>query len=199
MPKPKPKSNGYWPFASHTTPTHSHTHTLTDSFKFCLFSKILITSLALSLSLLSSCRCDSWPLLTSTLLSSVLCSTCDWYFYGTPDLSTAPPSLNMQPDNSWLMPHKKVEMTHKKTLNANLHLQCHRCIFKLLSLKWTAGQLADKWTDKQVLQVRQRLKPLCQSRVSRVTQFRRACINIYSIFKTISGHAEFMLMHWQKI
>lgn len=37
------------------------------------------------------------------------------------------------------MPHEKVEMTHKKTLNANLHLQCHRCIFKLLSLKWTAG------------------------------------------------------------
>lgn len=30
-------------------------------------------------------------------------------------------------------------MTHKKTLNANLHLQCHRCIFKLLSLKWKAG------------------------------------------------------------
>lgn len=52
MPKPKAKSNGYWPFASHTTPTltHPHTHTLTDSFKFCLFSKILITSLSLTLS-----------------------------------------------------------------------------------------------------------------------------------------------------
>lgn len=63
------------------------------------------------------------------------------------------------------------------------------------------GQLdmADRGTARQVLQVRQRLKPVSQSRVSRVTQLRRACINIYSIFKTIPGHVEFMLMHWSKL
>lgn len=138
MPKLKPKSNVYWPLASHTTPTHTHPRTHLQTLSSSVYSLKFWSRRCV----LSSCRCDSWPLPEFHFV--VFCSLFNmrlvflWHPWPVNRIGQYFP-LTKQPGNSWLMPHEKVEMTHKKTLNANLHLQCHRCIFKLLSLKWTAG------------------------------------------------------------
>lgn len=58
MPKPKPKSNVYWPLASHTAPTHTHPRTHLQTLSSSVYSLKFWSRRCL----LSSCGCDSWPL-----------------------------------------------------------------------------------------------------------------------------------------
>lgn len=105
--QPKPKSmptNGYWPFASRTTP--SHTHTSSSFYSRTHFDHVarsrtapaatLDSAADLQYSLSSSQLACSMALLTSQPHWAALCP-------------------HSAPGGSWLMPNnKKVEITHKK-------------------------------------------------------------------------------------